>query len=239
MSEESVTEGPLPQVFAMRRQPKQQRSQAVASRIEEATLSLLQEQGFAALNTNAIADRAGVGIKSLYHLYPNKEAIIGRLAMGWLAAVCEAQEQIRIQATSWPQALVLLDEALEALERRFVGYGALWHAMDLIPELHALEQQHERGQIDFWSSLLRDFGCRWPEAELTTLVRYFYRTADVTKQCTRSDGDLGQQMWLLHRHWSEQLIAAAIAEPDPERVWQARPALLLGTEVPAADKWRR
>ena len=168
-----------------------------------------------------------------------REAIIGRLAMGWLAAVCEAQEQIRIQATSWPQALVLLDEALEALERRFVGYGALWHAMDLIPELHALEQQHERGQIDFWSSLLRDFGCRWPEPELTTLVRYFYRTADVTKQCTRSDGDHGQQMWLLHRHWSEQLIAAAIAEPDPERVWQARPALLLGTEVPAADKWRR
>ena len=92
MSEESVTEGPLPQGVAMRRQPKQQRSQAVASRIEEATLSLLQEQGFAALNTNAIADRAGVGIKSLYHLYPNKEAIIGRLAMGWLAAVCEAQQ---------------------------------------------------------------------------------------------------------------------------------------------------
>ncbi|PTT49693.1 TetR family transcriptional regulator [Aeromonas sp. HMWF015] len=220
----------------MRRQPKQQRSQAVASRIEEATLSLLQEQGFTALNTNAIADRAGVGIKSLYHLYPNKEAIICRLAMGWLAAVCEAQAAIRLQATSWPQALVLLDEALE---RRFVGYGALWHAMDLIPELHALEQQHERRQIDFWSSLLRDFGCRWPEAELTTLVRYFYRTADVTKQCTRGDGDLGQQMWLLHRHWSEQLIAAAIAEPDPERVWQARPALLLGTEIPAADKWRR
>ena len=229
MSEESVAEGPLPRAFAMRRQPKQQRSQAVASRIEEATLSLLQEQGFAALNTNAIADRAGVGIKSLYHLYPNKEAIICRLAMGWLAAVCEAQEQIRIQATSWPQALVLLDEALEELDRRFVGYGALWHAMDLIPDLQIVEQQHERGQVLFWSALLRDFGCRWPEPELTTLVRYFYRTADVTKQCTKADGEVGQQMWLLHRRWSEQLIAAAIAEPDPEQVWQAMPALLVGT----------
>ena len=229
MSEESLAEGPLPRAFAMRRQPKQQRSQAVASRIEEATLSLLQEQGFAALNTNAIADRAGVGIKSLYHLYPNKEAIICRLAMGWLASVCEAQEQIRIQATSWPQALVLLDEALEELDRRFVGYGALWHAMDLIPDLQIVEQQHERGQVLFWSALLRDFGCRWPEPELTSLVRYFYRTADVTKQCTKADGEVGQRMWLLHRRWSEQLIAAAIAEPDPERVWQAMPALLVGT----------
>ncbi|MGU5681605.1 TetR/AcrR family transcriptional regulator [Aeromonas allosaccharophila] len=224
-----MSEEPLPRAFAMRRQPKQQRSQAVASRIEEATLSLLQEQGFAALNTNAIADRAGVGIKSLYHLYPNKEAIICRLAMGWLAAVCEAQEQIRIQATSWPQALVLLDIALEELDRRFVGYGALWHAMDLIPDLQIVEQQHERGQVLFWSALLRDFGCRWPEPELTTLVRYFYRTADVTKQCTKADGEVGQRMWLLHRRWSEQLIAAAIAEPDPERVWQAMPALLVGT----------
>lgn len=229
MSEESVAEGPLPRAFAMRRQPKQQRSQAVASRIEEATLSLLQEQGFAALNTNAIADRAGVGIKSLYHLYPNKEAIICRLAMGWLAAVCEAQQQIRIEATSWPQALVLLDIALEELDRRFVGYGALWHAMDLIPDLQIVEQQHERGQMLFWSALLRDFGCRWPEPELTTLLRYFYRTADVTKQCTKADGEVGQRMWLLHRRWSEQLIAAAIAEPDPKWVWQAMPALLVGT----------
>ncbi|MEV3832744.1 TetR/AcrR family transcriptional regulator [Aeromonas allosaccharophila] len=224
-----MSEQRLPAALNMRRQPRQQRSQAVASRIEEATLSLLQEQGFAALNTNAIADRAGVGIKSLYHLYPNKEAIICRLAMGWLAAVCEAQQQIRIEATSWPQALVLLDEALEELDRRFVGYGALWHAMDLIPDLQIVEQQHERGQVLFWSALLRDFGCRWPEPELTTLVRYFYRTADVTKQCTKADGEVGQRMWLLHRRWSEQLIAAAIAEPDPERVWQAMPALLVGT----------
>lgn len=191
-------------------------------------MGLLQEQGFAALNTNAIAERAGVGIKSLYHLYPNKEAIICRLAMGWLAAVCEAQAHIRAQATSWPEALVLLDQALEELDRRFVGYGALWHAMDLIPELHAVEQQHERGQIVFWSGVLRHFGCRWPEPELTSLVRYFYRTADVTKQCTRADGAAGQQMWLLHRRWSEQLVAAAIVEPDPERVWQGMPVLLVG-----------
>ena len=106
----------LPAELCMRRQPRQLRSQEVASRIEQATLALLQEQGFAALNTNAIAARAGVGIKSLYHLYPNKEAIICQLAMAWLAAVCEAQEAIREQADSWPQTLLLLDEALEALE---------------------------------------------------------------------------------------------------------------------------
>ena len=217
----------LPTEFCMRRQPRQLRSQDVASRIEQAALALLQEQGFAALNTNAIAARAGVGIKSLYHLFPNKEAIICRLALDWLAAVCEAQEAIRQQAVDWPQSLLLLDQALEALDERFVGYGALWQAMDLIPALHTVEQEHERGQIAFWSERLRHFGCRWPEPELTTLVRYFYRTADVVKQCTKEQGELGRQMWQLHRRWSEQLMAAAIAEPDPARVWQGLPGLVI------------
>jgi len=203
-----MSEPPLPTDLCMRRQPRQQRSQETVTRIEQATLALLQEQGFLAINTNAIAARAGVGIKSLYHLFPNKEAIICRLAMDWLAAVCAAQEDIR-----------------------FVGYGALWQAMDLVPALHELECEHERGQVAFWSERLRHFGCRWPEPELTALVRYLYRTADVVKQCAKEQGREGPQMWLLHRQWLEQLVAAAIAEPDPARVWQAMPGLM----VKAAD----
>lgn len=222
----------LPAELCMRRQPRQLRSQEVASRIEQATLALLQEQGFAALNTNAIAARAGVGIKSLYHLFPNKEAIICRLALDWLAAVCEAQESIREQADSWPQTLLMLDEALEALDERFVGYGALWQAMDLIPALHRVEQEHEGRQITFWSERLRHFGCRWPESELITLVRYFYRTADVAKQCTKGQGEAGAQLWQLHRRWSEQLMMAAIEEPDPARVWQSMPGLAPAGPVP-------
>lgn len=218
----------LPSELCMRRQPRQQRSLEAASRIEQATLALLQEQGFTALNTNAIAERAGVGIKSLYHLYPNKEAIICRLAMDWLGAVCEAQEAIREQALSWPQTLQMLDEALVALDERFVGYGALWQAMDLIPALHGVEQEHERGQIAFWSERLRHFGCRWPEPELITLVRYFYRTTDVAKQCTKGQGEPGVLMWQLHRRWCEQLIGAAIAEPDPSLVWRCLPGLASG-----------
>lgn len=54
-----MAEHALPEGLCMRRQPRQQRSQEVATRIEQATLALLREQGFAALNTNAIAARAG------------------------------------------------------------------------------------------------------------------------------------------------------------------------------------
>ncbi|MGX5834555.1 TetR/AcrR family transcriptional regulator [Aeromonas piscicola] len=224
-----MSEQPLPADLCMRRQPRQQRSQETVTRIEQATLALLQEQGFPALNTNAIATRAGVGIKSLYHLFPNKEAIICRLAMDWLAAVCAAQEAIRTQECGLQETLILLDQALDALDARFVGYGALWQAMDLIPALHEVEREHERGQIAFWSERLRHFGCCWSEPALTALVRYFYRTADLVKQSAKEQGSEGQRMWQLHQQWLAQLLAAAIAEPDPERVWQAVPTLLTDT----------
>lgn len=54
-----MSEPLLPTNLCMRRQPRQQRSQETVTRIEQATLALLQEQGFLAINTNAIAARAG------------------------------------------------------------------------------------------------------------------------------------------------------------------------------------
>ena len=56
-----MSEQPLPADLCMRRQPRQQRSQETVARIEQATLALLQEQGFPALNTNAIAS-----VKAVY-----------------------------------------------------------------------------------------------------------------------------------------------------------------------------
>ncbi|WP_211197886.1 TetR/AcrR family transcriptional regulator [Permianibacter fluminis] len=204
-----------PESLRMRRLPQQKRSQEVVRLIEQATLALLAEQGFAALNTNAIAERAGIGIKSLYHLFPNKEAIIYRLAEQWLQAVRVAQQDILARQLSWQDTLDALDSALDALDERFVGYGPLWRAMELMPELHPLEDAHERAQIRFWSDCLRQFGCRWPTSELTALITYFYRTTDIAKQCSKELGSDGKLLWQLHRHWLNQLFASAVRDPDP------------------------
>ncbi|MNR52480.1 hypothetical protein D3C85_1723370 [compost metagenome] len=64
-------------------------------------------------------------------------------------------------------------------------------------------------------------------------MRYFYRTADVAKQCTKGQGEAGAQLWQLHRRWSEQLMMAAIEEPDPARVWQSMPGLAPGCQAAA------
>lgn len=55
---------------------KQKRSRLLMQSVREAALELLQTQGPDALTTVKIAERAGIGIGSLYRYYPNKEAVL-------------------------------------------------------------------------------------------------------------------------------------------------------------------
>lgn len=47
--------------------------------ILDATARILIERGFAAVTTNAVAERAGVSVGSLYQYFPNKEALVSAL----------------------------------------------------------------------------------------------------------------------------------------------------------------
>lgn len=59
-----------------RKQPKQSRSMHLVAAIRGACLRLLDQEGAAALNTNRIAEVAGVGVASVYQYFPNKDAIL-------------------------------------------------------------------------------------------------------------------------------------------------------------------
>lgn len=65
--------------LAARKTPRQLRSRMTVATIVDAAASLLEKRGPKALNTNAVADRAGFSIGSLYQYFPNKEAIVGEL----------------------------------------------------------------------------------------------------------------------------------------------------------------
>jgi AcrR family transcriptional regulator len=68
------------QIDLKRRKPMQARAQSKVAAIFEATAQILEKDGRAALNTNRIAERAGVSVSTIYQYFSNKEAILIALA---------------------------------------------------------------------------------------------------------------------------------------------------------------
>jgi len=66
-------------VASPRKLPVQARSRATVDAIIQAATYILTKVGWEGLTTNAIAERAGVNIGSLYQFFPNKEAVVAEL----------------------------------------------------------------------------------------------------------------------------------------------------------------
>lgn len=63
-----------------RKRPVQRRSRETVARILDAAAEVFAERGYTAATTNAVAERAGVSVGSLYQYLPNKEALLVALA---------------------------------------------------------------------------------------------------------------------------------------------------------------
>jgi AcrR family transcriptional regulator len=59
-----------------RKSPRQARAVATQDAILEAAAHIISGGGLAAFNTNAVAERAGVSIGSLYQYFPNKDSLM-------------------------------------------------------------------------------------------------------------------------------------------------------------------
>jgi AcrR family transcriptional regulator len=89
---------PRKQALQPRKTPSQKRSAQTVEVILEAAARILEQHGFEGFNTNAIAERAGVSIGSLYQYFPGKDALLGGLMereVAPLLSVSEELEQIR------------------------------------------------------------------------------------------------------------------------------------------------
>jgi AcrR family transcriptional regulator len=81
---------PSKKTLKARKVPAQSRSQETVTVILEASARILESDGLRGFNTNAIAERAGVSIGSLYQYFPNKDAIVLALIGGFEKALHDA-----------------------------------------------------------------------------------------------------------------------------------------------------
>ncbi len=136
-----------------RKSPRQRRAQHTVASILEAAAQLLETQGLAGFNTNAVAERAGVSIGSLYQYFPSKDA----LTLALLQREAErfhADASTALTLTEGPAALRRLIEAAVRQQLERPELARLLDEQEGRPELRAALDKGRFGTL-IGSLLLR------------------------------------------------------------------------------------
>lgn len=104
-----------------RKQPRQERSVALVEALREACLEILEDEGREALTVHAIAERAGVGVSSIYEYYPTLEALLtevfGAIKLELRAVALERLAALPAEARLIDGIAIVLQVAVELLDR--------------------------------------------------------------------------------------------------------------------------
>lgn len=172
---------PVPSHLQLRKEPKQKRTQALLANILDTTANLVREQGYQAVNTNLIAERAQIDIKSLYEFFPNKESILYKLADDWLLGLrekCVSFEQECFQDLSWRDYFAMIHQNVTtdaSYSAHFISLHGLW---DLLPDFSRLDEFHQKFVTQFYLRQLKRLGCVAPIKQQKTLCLFMLALED-------------------------------------------------------------
>ena len=169
---------PVPQATSLRRAPVQRRSAERLTRILDACADLLDEVGYDALSTRAVAERAGVPIGSVYRFFGNKRQMADALAQRNLDRYTErAVERLKgVARGDWRAAMdAVLDEYLD-MKRTAPGFSLVDFGNQIpIGTAHAEPNLRVAGRL---TDLLAGFLGREPDESLRRTFLVAVETAD-------------------------------------------------------------
>ncbi|MFF8872284.1 TetR family transcriptional regulator [Streptomyces massasporeus] len=169
---------PVPPATSLRRAPVQRRSAERLTRILDACADLLDEVGYDALSTRAVAQRASVPIGSVYRFFGNKRQMADALAQRNLERyTVRVGERLRQAGEDggWRTAMdVVLDEYLE-MKRTAPGFSLVDFG-NQIPVGARAEPNHR--VADRLTELLSGYLDREPDEDLRRVFLIAVETAD-------------------------------------------------------------
>ncbi|MEU7060800.1 TetR/AcrR family transcriptional regulator [Streptomyces sp. NPDC046197] len=169
---------PVPHATSLRRAPVQRRSAERLTRILDACADLLDEIGYDALSTRAVALRAGVPIGSVYRFFGNKRAMVDALAQRNLERYTERVTERLKQAddVDWRVAMdAVLDEYL-AMKRTAPGFSLVDFGNQVPVGARHAEPNHR--VADRLTDLLSGYLRRTPDDDLRRSFLIAVETAD-------------------------------------------------------------
>ncbi|MFQ5478311.1 MAG: TetR/AcrR family transcriptional regulator [Candidatus Binatia bacterium] len=206
-----------PASLSPRKSPIQRRAVETHGRILDATARLLDELGVDALTTNAIANRAGVNIATLYSYFPNKFAVVTALA----SRLSAQQEGLIERALAdwdrdrgWGDGVDHVVDSLVEGMRRQPGAVAIRRAMQARADLREVDRASNRRIEKILAATLRRQGLHASAEVARVVCRCLVETATamvdalvaepVTKQ-----GPLIEEWKRMHRSYLAHYLGEA------------------------------
>ena len=152
-----------------RRLPKQRRSRETVRQILEATVDMLEEEGFSGVTMQKIADRAGINVAAVYSYFPNKYQVIAELSRRLVAERDEIRrrqfDELLLDEGDWVEKFSESLRDLAKLRTEQRGSAAVMSALRSTPVLwelsqEALETVDERLSSVQAERLMRESGVR-------------------------------------------------------------------------------
>lgn len=123
------------------RQPQQMRGRERVEAVLDACAALLSEEGLGELTMHKLAKRAKTSIGSLYHFFPDKDAVVEALCHRHLNALADIRNELdRIAAEQW-QAMTT-EDVIEGLVRPYLRY------IETYPEMLVIISQSLGSRIE-------------------------------------------------------------------------------------------
>ena len=196
--------------LAPRVRPVQKRAREAVDLILDTAGELLEQVGVDAFNTNLLADRAGVAVRSVYRYYPNKLAVIVALAERQ-ASEWESSFNRYLAVISNPES-----DAIAAWEKLLGAYvvflegkrgrSAIRRAMQAIPELQEADRSNNDHLSRQIAGALRARGVTVGEQRLRIVGRLLLDTGDAAVDEAlaleqRVPGAILDELKLMHRSY--------------------------------------
>lgn len=162
-----------------RRSPRQDRAKQTVERILDATAELLDQEGAENLTTDRVAERCGINIATLYHYFPNKQALLHALAQqfaeqqqGLLDAIYGRRDEI-----GWRETVDRVVDAAIEFNRVVKGAVAVSRAMQSHAALRLIDYERDSSQSKFVATLLAELGIKGSSRELQLRALVLLQTA--------------------------------------------------------------
>ena len=165
-----------------RHRPTQDRAKKTVDIILETAAVMLEEMSIDTFNTNVLAQRANVRVRSVYRYYPNKIAVIAAL---WERMVDEWDELLSHELEQMSDPRQDLELAYRSLLVRYInwlstrrGASAIRRTMRAVPALQTLEREAEVWYVSRLSKALKKRDPRLKIARLKIMCTITFRAAN-------------------------------------------------------------